>query len=95
MAETLDKLLICTLQRIFRIDTIEATSIDKREEQIANLALQLIAVISSQLCLYLGNLFVYLIPNILLLLPIEACGCRLFANSKGLNHRWQRTWHTT
>ena len=95
MVEATYELLVGAFQRTLGVDTIKATSIYKREEEVANLICEMLFIFCCNLHIYLCNLLLYLCPHILLLFPVEACCCSLLTNTERLDHCGERLWHAT
>ena len=94
IVETSDKLLVGFLQRIIRIELIETGCIDHREEEIAELLGRVFLIALGKFSLEFFQFFVYLVPYILLLLPVEAHVSCLVLNAICLDKGWEGIWHT-
>ena len=87
MLKTRDKLLIAALQSHLGVNAIKTAHINQRKEQIANLLLCTGVGLARNLYLNLGNILLYLIPDIFLLFPVEPRACSLLAYAECLYHR--------
>ena len=78
-------------QRIIGVDVIETSRVDEAEQEVAKLCrLLLRVVLLPQFCLQFAKLFAHLVPDVLLLLPVETDGSGFVLNTIGLDERRQR-----
>ena len=70
--ETTYKLLVGMLERIVRIELVKTGCIDNREEEIAQLASGVFAVVSLQFGFQFIEFLAHLFPHVLTVFPVEA-----------------------
>ena len=95
VVEATDKFLVCLLQRIVRIQLIQAGSINHREQEIAQFLFRVLFVVALQFNLQFCQLLTHLSPYILAILPVETHMARLVLNAVSLDERRQRSRHTS
>ena len=83
--KTTDKLLVCSLQCIVRIDFIQASRINQAEHHITKFGLCLFFVHLTYLSFKLAYLFLYLAPYLLTLSPVKPYIAGLFLNAIRFN----------
>ena len=87
VVETGDEFAVGTLQGVIGPHVVEACRIDEREEQVAKFFLTIHIAITLQLDLDLLEFLTHLVPNVLLVLPVEAHVGGLLLDALGLDER--------